>query len=66
MGINDKPSRIWFIKTILKGEFFVSNENKNQIRVIVVNPPSKEESEKKIRELSEFLSSCWHLPIKTH
>ena len=42
------------------------NENKDQIRVVVVNSPSKEESEKKIRELSEFLSSCWHLPIKTH
>lgn len=44
----------------------MSNENKDQIRVIVINPPSKEESEKKIRELSEFLSNVWHLPIKTH
>ena len=44
----------------------MSNENKDQIKVIVVNPPSKEESEKKIRELSEFLSKVWHLPIKTY
>jgi len=31
----------------MQGGIFLSNKNKDQIRVIVVNPPSKEESEKK-------------------
>ena len=34
-------------------------EEKNKIIVEVVNPPNKEESSVKIKELSEFLSLTW-------
>ena len=35
----------------------------DEIKVIVVNKPSKEESAKKLKELSEFLSKTWQIPL---
>jgi len=34
-----------------------------KIEVIIKNRPSKEKSEQKIKELSEFLSKAWHMSI---
>jgi hypothetical protein len=38
---------------------------KEEIRVIVINRPTKEESEQKTKELCEFLEKTWHTPPKT-
>jgi len=37
--------------------------DKENIKVIVKNPPTKEQCEQKTKELSEFLSSVWKLPV---
>ena len=36
---------------------------KEKIKVIVINKPSKEEAEKKSKALCEFLEKTWFLPI---
>lgn len=38
---------------------------KEEIRVIMINRPTKEESEQKTKELCEFLEKTWHTPPKT-
>jgi len=39
------------------------NKNKKQpIEVTAINKPSKHDSERKIKELSEFLSMAWETP----
>lgn len=38
---------------------------KEELSVIIINKPTKEESKQKIKELSEFLEKTWHLPPKT-
>jgi len=35
----------------------------DNIKVIVKNPPTKENAEQKIKELSEFLSQTWKMPL---
>ena len=35
---------------------------RSPIRVISINPPSKEEAQAKIKELSEYLSVAWVSP----
>ena len=43
----------------------LASRNKNKkhtIEVIIINKPSKEGSERKIKELSEFLSMAWKTP----
>ena len=37
---------------------------KEEIKVIVLNPPSKEQAEKKLKELAKFLERTWFLPLK--
>ena len=39
---------------------------KEKIKVIVINRPTKEEAEKRTKELGEFLSKIWYLPLKTN
>ncbi|MBQ3258527.1 MAG: hypothetical protein IJA67_14135 [Oscillospiraceae bacterium] len=36
---------------------------KNELKVVVVNPPTKKELEKKQKELCAFLSANWHTKI---
>lgn len=38
---------------------------KEEIKVITINRPTKEESEQKTKELCEFLEKTWHMPPKT-
>jgi len=54
-------------KVVLLGEnrekaSAIKNTKNNQINVVVIGEPSKEESKEKIKELSEFLSIIWKLP----
>lgn len=39
-------------------------QKNNNIKVIVVNRPTKEQSEKITKELSAFLSKTWYTKIK--
>ncbi len=47
----------------------IINENSNNklrdIQVVVLNNPTKEQAKQKIKELSDFLSKTWHIPIKS-
>lgn len=38
-------------------------EKEKEIKVIVVNPPTKEQKKKRLKELCEFLGTNWHIPI---
>jgi len=38
------------------------DDNRNSINVIVVNPPSKEKADKRIKKLSEHLGKVWNKP----
>ncbi len=38
---------------------------KQEIKVIVKNPPTKKEAEIKIKELGKYLSANWHVKINT-
>ncbi len=40
------------------------SKKNDDIKVIVVNKPTKEEADKKIKELCEFLSKTWHTKIE--
>jgi len=40
-------------------------KKKEKIKVIVINKPTKEETDKKTAELSKFLEKTWFLPLKT-
>lgn len=35
----------------------------NEMKIKPINKPTKEGSRKKTKELSEFLSKTWHIPI---
>ena len=39
-------------------------DKENLIRIIVVNPPTKEQAEKRIKKLSEYLGRIWTKPAK--
>ena len=39
--------------------------SKKDIKIIVINKPSKEEASKKIKDLIKFLEDTWYLPLKT-
>lgn len=39
-------------------------KKENLMKVVVINPPTKEQSEHKIKELSNFLSKTWYMSIK--
>jgi len=32
------------------------------VKVVVINPPTKEEAEKRIKKLSEYLGQIWNKP----
>ena len=34
-------------------------KNDNEIKVIIVNPPTKEEAEERIKKLAEYLGEMW-------
>ena len=38
---------------------------KEKLKVIVINKPSKEEASKKTKELCKFLEKTWFIPLKT-
>jgi len=40
-------------------------KEKEKIKVIVINPPSKEQAKEKTKALCEFLEKTWFLPINT-
>ena len=42
-----------------------STSKANEINVVIKNKPEKNETENKIKELSEFLSNTWHMPINS-
>ena len=37
-----------------------NNDNSTPIQVIVVNPPTKEEADKRIKELAAYLGNIWN------
>ena len=37
--------------------------DKDDITVVIKNQPSKEQGEQKVKELSEFLSQVWTMPL---
>ena len=47
-------------------EFFVMEKNNNNndksIKIIVVNPPTKEQADERIKKLSEYLGQIWNNP----
>jgi len=48
----------------LLGVFVLSNTSKqNNIKVIIKNPPTKEQAEQKTKDLSQFLAQAWHMPL---
>lgn len=36
-------------------------KEEKEIKVIVVNPPTKEQKKKRLKELCEFLGTNWHI-----
>ncbi|MCL2399963.1 MAG: hypothetical protein FWC91_09525 [Defluviitaleaceae bacterium] len=34
----------------------------NSIKIIIVNPPAKEQAEERIKKLSQYLSEIWRNP----
>jgi len=38
-------------------------QKEDNIKVVVKNPPNKENAKQKIKELSEFLSQTWKMPL---
>jgi len=38
---------------------------KEKIKIIVINKPTKEQADQKIKELCKFLERTWYLPLKT-
>ena len=41
------------------------DNNRNSINVIVVNPPTKEQANKRIKKLALYLASVWTNPKNT-
>ena len=37
---------------------------KENLKIIVINKPTKEEADKKTKELAKFLENTWFLPLK--
>jgi len=37
-------------------------KNKNDTQIIVINPPTKEQADKRIKELSDYLVKIWFYP----
>jgi len=40
-------------------------KSKEQIKIIVINRPTKEQAKIKTKELCEFLEKTWFVPINT-
>ena len=44
----------------------MKNKNNNQLKVIVENPPTKEQAKKRIKELVSYLEKIWKNPSNTN